>query len=168
MKKGSSNIFKQNVGAEHAKGKKTDGKYETQVFHADEETLRQIIFELTEELISACNAGDSETVRKLCDRHVTTFDSNGNGDIVEGIDFYKLIFRNDGTDTEILDYHVHLLGDTGACIAYVRLTYRSDGEYDNAEVETEETIVWHKIDGEWSVVHFHSGLSFNVNDEFSD
>lgn len=126
-----------------------------------EETRRQEIVKLTEELISACNAGDSRTIKKLCDLHVTTFDSNGTGNIVEGIDFYKLIFGNNGSHTEIIDPHVHLLGELGASIAYVRLTYSYNEEY---EEETEETIVWHKLGGKWKVVHFHSGLSFEVND----
>lgn len=131
--------------------------------------LKQEIIKLTEKLVNACGAGDWRTVEKLCDPRVTTFDSTGSGNIVEGIDFHHSISDNipDGSyvesNTIIENPYVHLFGNETACIAYVRSTeYRSRSGRVYLQ-ETEETRIWHKRNGQWKNVHFHRGLTFDDN-----
>lgn len=64
--------------------------------------------------------------RKMCDSHLTAFEPQALGNLVEGLEFHKFYFTNalkgcEATNTNILNPHVHLLGDDVACIAYVRL-----------------------------------------------
>lgn len=89
--------------------------------------------------------------RKICDPHLTAFEPESLGNLVEGMDFHKFYFENGkinvnlikenqlimfcllvlgknckAINTTILNPHVHLLGDETACIAYVRLTQYID------------------------------------------
>lgn len=90
---------------------------------------------------------------KICDPHLTAFEPESLGNLVEGMDFHKFYFENGklwsvlmgsirninvfhqlkvlgknckAINTTILNPHVHLLGDDTACIAYVRLTQYID------------------------------------------
>uniref|UniRef100_A0A4W4H2U3 calcium/calmodulin-dependent protein kinase n=1 Tax=Electrophorus electricus TaxID=8005 RepID=A0A4W4H2U3_ELEEL len=57
--------------------------------------------------------------------------------------------------TTILNPHVHLIGEDGACIAYIRLTQFVDGQGRPRSSQSEETRVWHRRDSRWQNVHFH-------------
>lgn len=149
--------------------------------------------------------------RKICDPHLTAFETEALGNLVEGMDFHKFYFENGKflppfivntpnhlsvyivhlhlhtskkqiqfvcnslfpmlihllnvsvvgknsktiTRETILNPHVHLLGDNGAVIAYVRLTQYIDKEGHAHTHQSEETRVWHKRDNKWQNVHFH-------------
>lgn len=57
--------------------------------------------------------------------------------------------------TTILNPHVHIIGDDGACIAYIRLTQFVDGQGRPRSSQSEETRVWHRRESRWQNVHFH-------------
>ncbi|XP_025836385.1 calcium/calmodulin-dependent protein kinase type II alpha chain [Agrilus planipennis] len=122
---------------------------------------RQEIIKMTEQLIEAINTGDFEAYTKICDPHLTAFEPEAMGNLVEGMDFHKFYFDNvlgkncKAVNTTILNPHVHLLGDDAACIAYVRLTQYMDKMGQAHTHQSEESRVWHKKDNKWQNVHFH-------------
>jgi calcium/calmodulin-dependent protein kinase (CaM kinase) II len=127
---------------------------------------KQEIIKMTEQLIEAINTGDYEAYTKICDPHLTAFEPEALGNLVEGMDFHKFYFDNvlgkncKTVNTTILNPHVHLLGEDAACIAYVRLTQYMDKQGQAHTQQSEETRVWHKRDNKWQNVHFHrSGVS---------
>nr|XP_022912861.1 calcium/calmodulin-dependent protein kinase type II alpha chain isoform X2 [Onthophagus taurus] len=122
---------------------------------------RQEIIKMTEQLIEAINTGDFEAYTKICDPHLTAFEPEAMGNLVEGMDFQKFYFDNvlgkncKAVNTTILNPHVHLLGEDAACIAYVRLTQYMDKHGQAHTHQSEESRVWHKRDNKWQNVHFH-------------
>merc|ERR1712071_319960 len=94
---------------------------------------KQEILKLTEQLLEAISSGDYEIYSKLCDPHLTSFEPEALGNLVEGMEFHKFFFDNavlgkstKSVNTLILNPHIHLMGDDSACIAYVRLTQFMD------------------------------------------
>ncbi|XP_076389383.1 calcium/calmodulin-dependent protein kinase II isoform X6 [Megachile rotundata] len=146
-----------------------DGKKRTK------DARRQEIIKMTEQLIESINTGDFEAYTKICDPHLTAFEPEALGNLVEGMDFHKFYFDNavlgkncKAVNTTILNPHVHLLGEDAACIAYVRLTQYMDKQGVAHTHQSEESRVWHKRDNKWQNVHFHrsavtgpSPFSFN-------
>ncbi|XP_032665710.1 calcium/calmodulin-dependent protein kinase type II alpha chain isoform X5 [Odontomachus brunneus] len=122
---------------------------------------RQEIIKMTEQLIESINTGDFEAYTKICDPHLTAFEPEALGNLVEGMDFHKFYFDNvlgkncKAVNTTILNPHVHLLGEDAACIAYVRLTQYMDKQGVAHTQQSEESRVWHKKDNKWQNVHFH-------------
>ncbi|XP_076673401.1 calcium/calmodulin-dependent protein kinase II isoform X32 [Andrena cerasifolii] len=142
----------------------------------DVKARRQEIIKMTEQLIESINTGDFEAYTKICDPHLTAFEPEALGNLVEGMDFHKFYFDNvlgkncKAVNTTILNPHVHLLGEDAACIAYVRLTQYMDKQGVAHTQQTEESRVWHKRDNKWQNVHFHrssvtgpSPFAFNQN-----
>ncbi|XP_076239066.1 calcium/calmodulin-dependent protein kinase II isoform X19 [Calliopsis andreniformis] len=141
----------------------------------DGQARRQEIIKMTEQLIESINTGDFEAYTKICDPHLTAFEPEALGNLVEGMDFHKFYFDNavlgkncKAVNTTILNPHVHLLGEDAACIAYVRLTQYMDKQGVAHTQQSEESRVWHKRDNKWQNVHFHrsavtgpSPFSFN-------
>ncbi|XP_055714658.1 calcium/calmodulin-dependent protein kinase type II alpha chain isoform X3 [Phlebotomus papatasi] len=128
---------------------------------------RQEIIKMTEQLIEAINNGDFDAYTKICDPHLTAFEPEALGNLVEGMDFHKFYFENvlgkncKAINTTILNPHVHLLGEDAACIAYVRLTQYIDKQGHAHTHQSEETRVWHKRDAKWQNVHFHRSTATN-------
>ncbi|XP_033178660.1 calcium/calmodulin-dependent protein kinase type II alpha chain isoform X36 [Bombus vosnesenskii] len=128
-------------------------------------TRRQEIIKMTEQLIESINIGDFEAYTKICDPHLTAFEPEALGNLVEGMDFHKFYFDNavlakhcKAVNTTILNPHVHLLGEDAACIAYVRLTQYMDKQGVAHTHQSEESRVWHKRDNKWQNVHFHRSM----------
>ncbi|XP_043579668.1 calcium/calmodulin-dependent protein kinase type II alpha chain isoform X17 [Bombus pyrosoma] len=126
---------------------------------------RQEIIKMTEQLIESINIGDFEAYTKICDPHLTAFEPEALGNLVEGMDFHKFYFDNavlakhcKAVNTTILNPHVHLLGEDAACIAYVRLTQYMDKQGVAHTHQSEESRVWHKRDNKWQNVHFHRSM----------
>ncbi|GIY40704.1 hypothetical protein CDAR_37831 [Caerostris darwini] len=122
---------------------------------------KQEVIKLTEQLIEAVNSGDYEFYTKFCDPHMTAFEPEALGNLVEGMDFHKFYFdnvlgKNSKTlHSTILNPSVHILGEDAACIAYIRLTQYMDKSGMAHTQQSEETRVWSKKDGKWQNVHFH-------------
>ncbi|XP_014221038.1 calcium/calmodulin-dependent protein kinase type II alpha chain isoform X16 [Trichogramma pretiosum] len=127
----------------------------------DIKARRQEIIKMTEQLIESINTGDFEAYTKICDPHLTAFEPEALGNLVEGMEFHKFYFDNvlgkncKAVNTTILNPHVHLLGDDAACIAYVRLTQYMDKQGVAHTQQSEESRIWHKKDNKWQNVHFH-------------
>ncbi|XP_039276806.1 calcium/calmodulin-dependent protein kinase type II alpha chain isoform X23 [Nilaparvata lugens] len=125
------------------------------------EARKQEVIKMTEQLLEAINVGDYEAYTKICDPHLTAFEPEALGNLVEGMDFHKFYFDNvvgkncKAVNTTILNPTVHLLGDDAACIAYVRLTQYMDKQGAAHSSQCEETRIWHKRDNKWQNVHFH-------------
>ncbi|TKS85036.1 Calcium/calmodulin-dependent protein kinase type II subunit beta [Collichthys lucidus] len=122
---------------------------------------KQEIIKITEQLIEAVNNGDFEAYAKICDPGLTSFEPEGLGNLVEGMDFHRFYFDNllsknsKPIHTTILNPHVHMIGDDAACIAYIRLTQFVDGQGRPRSSQSEETRVWHRRESRWQNVHFH-------------
>uniref|UniRef100_A0A672I718 calcium/calmodulin-dependent protein kinase n=1 Tax=Salarias fasciatus TaxID=181472 RepID=A0A672I718_SALFA len=122
---------------------------------------KQEIIKITEQLIEAVNNGDFEAYAKICDPGLTSFEPEGLGNLVEGMDFHRFYFDNllaknsKPIHTTILNPHVHMIGDDAACIAYIRLTQFVDGQGRTRSSQSEETRVWHRRESRWQNVHFH-------------
>lgn len=121
----------------------------------------QEIIRLTQQLITSITTQDFDTYSKLVDPHVTAFEPEANGNLVEGVEFHKFYFdnvlrqRNAPTNTTILSPHVHILSAEAACISYVRLTQRIGGNGEPVTDQSEETRVWQLKNGHWVCVHLH-------------
>ncbi|KAK5598523.1 hypothetical protein CRENBAI_008892, partial [Crenichthys baileyi] len=112
-------------------------------------TRKQEIIKITEQLIEAVNNGDFEAYAKICDPGLTSFEPEGLGNLVEGMDFHRFYFDNllsknsKPIHTTILNPHVHMIGEDAACIAYIRLTQFMDSQGHPRSSQSEETRVWH-------------------------
>nr|XP_046257853.1 calcium/calmodulin-dependent protein kinase type II subunit gamma isoform X3 [Scatophagus argus] len=126
-----------------------------------QQTRKQEIIKMTEQLIEAINNGDFEAYTRICDPGLTSFEPEALGNLVEGMDFHKFYFENllsknsKPVHTTILNPHVHLIGEDAACIAYIRLTQYIDSQGRPRSCQSEETRVWHRRDAKWLNVHFH-------------
>ncbi|KAM6951726.1 calcium/calmodulin-dependent protein kinase (CaM kinase) II gamma 1 isoform 2-T2 [Aplochiton taeniatus] len=126
-----------------------------------QQSRKQEIIKITEQLIEAVNNGDFEAYTRICDPGLTSFEPEALGNLVEGMDFHKFYFENllsknnKPVHTTLLNPHVHLIGEDAACIAYIRLTQFMDGTGRPRSSQSEETRVWHRRDGKWLNVHFH-------------
>uniref|UniRef100_A0A8C7ZQN0 calcium/calmodulin-dependent protein kinase n=1 Tax=Oryzias sinensis TaxID=183150 RepID=A0A8C7ZQN0_9TELE len=124
-------------------------------------TRKQEIIKITEQLIEAVNNGDFEAYAKICDPGLTSFEPEGLGNLVEGMDFHRFYFDNllsknsKPIHTTILNPHVHMIGEDAACIAYIRLTQFVDSQGRPRSSQSEETRVWHRRESRWQNVHFH-------------
>uniref|UniRef100_A0AAY4C4N3 calcium/calmodulin-dependent protein kinase n=1 Tax=Denticeps clupeoides TaxID=299321 RepID=A0AAY4C4N3_9TELE len=124
-------------------------------------TRKQEIIKMTEQLIEAINNGDFEAYTRICDPGLTSFEPEALGNLVEGMDFHKFYFENllsknsKPVHTTILNPHVHLIGEDAACIAYIRLTQYIDSQGRPRSCQSEETRVWQRRDAKWLNVHFH-------------
>ncbi|XP_031731161.1 calcium/calmodulin-dependent protein kinase type II delta chain isoform X13 [Anarrhichthys ocellatus] len=126
-----------------------------------QQTRKQEIIKMTEQLIEAINNGDFDAYTMICDPGLTSFEPEALGNLVEGMDFHKFYFDNllsknsKPVHTTILNPHVHLIGEDAACIAYIRLTQYMDSQGRPRSCQSEETRVWHRRDAKWLNVHFH-------------
>ncbi|KAM6986448.1 calcium/calmodulin-dependent protein kinase type II subunit beta-like isoform 3-T3 [Aplochiton taeniatus] len=142
-------------------GTKGSSDSSTTIEDEDVKARKQEIIKITEQLIEAVNNGDFEAYAKICDPGLTSFEPEGLGNLVEGMDFHRFYFDNllsknsKPIHTTILNPHVHLVGDDGACIAYIRLTQFVDGQGRPRSSQSEETRVWHRRESRWQNVHFH-------------
>ncbi|KAM6902975.1 calcium/calmodulin-dependent protein kinase type II subunit beta [Xenentodon cancila] len=133
----------------------------TTIEDEDVKARKQEIIKITEQLIEAVNNGDFEAYAKICDPGLTSFEPEGLGNLVEGMDFHRFYFDNllsknsKPIHTTILNPHVHMIGDDAACIAYIRLTQFVDSQGRPRSSQSEETRVWHRRDSRWQNVHFH-------------
>ncbi|CAG05367.1 unnamed protein product, partial [Tetraodon nigroviridis] len=136
--------------------KESSDSSNTTIEDEDVKARKQEIIKITEQLIEAVNNGDFEAYAKICDPGLTSFEPEGLGNLVEGMDFHRFYFDNPSPiHTTILNPHVHIIGDDAACIAYIRLTQFVDGQGRPRSSQSEETRVWHRRESRWQNVHFH-------------
>uniref|UniRef100_A0A8C5I9E7 calcium/calmodulin-dependent protein kinase n=1 Tax=Gouania willdenowi TaxID=441366 RepID=A0A8C5I9E7_GOUWI len=140
---------------------------QTTVIHNPVDGNKEII-KVTEQLIESINNGDFEAYAKICDPGLTSFEPEALGNLVEGHDFHRFYFENalskgnKPVHTILLNPHVHLIGESAACIAYIRLTQYMDGGGLPRTMQSEETRVWQRRDGKWQNIHFHRSGSPSI------
>jgi len=123
------------------------------------------IIRSTELLLEAISSSDFESYARLCDPHLTAFEPEAIGNLVEGLEFHKFYFdnlkplRSNHTNVSIVNPYVHLLGDDAAAIAYVKVVQSIDKNGIPHTEQSEETRIWHRRDGRWVNVHFHRSAS---------
>uniref|UniRef100_A0A0N5AB08 CaMKII_AD domain-containing protein n=1 Tax=Syphacia muris TaxID=451379 RepID=A0A0N5AB08_9BILA len=117
---------------------------------------------ITQQLLDSISCKDYAIYSKLCDTGMTCFEPESMGNLIEGMDFHKFYFDNNASNrtpkihTTMLNPSVHMLGDDGACIAYIRLTQYIDRNGEARSRQSEETRVWQKQSGRgWVCVHVH-------------
>jgi ketosteroid isomerase-like protein len=116
------------------------------------------LLSLTQELLDSIAAGDWATYERLCDPTLSSFEPEGRGHPVEGLEFHRYYFElgpgKTPRKTTMSSPRVRLMGDA-AVVSYVRLV-QSIGD-DGAPVTSafEETRVWQMQQGTWRHVHFH-------------
>ncbi|VDK28209.1 unnamed protein product [Gongylonema pulchrum] len=104
----------------------------TLITQMDTQTQKQEIVRVTQQLLDAISCKDYESYSRLCDPSMTCFEPEALGNLIEGMDFHKFYFDNNSglrgpkIHTTLLNPNVHLMGDEGACIAYIRLTQYID------------------------------------------
>ncbi|KAL4090238.1 hypothetical protein QTP88_025126 [Uroleucon formosanum] len=135
----------------------------------DVRARKQEIVKITEQLIESINNADFEAYTKICDPHMTAFEPEALGNLLEGMEFHKFYFdhesvltvlgKNRGINTTVLNPTVHLLGDDAACIAYIILVQYIDKQGVPRSHQYEETRVWHRRDNKWQNVHSHRSAS---------
>uniref|UniRef100_A0A8C5I896 calcium/calmodulin-dependent protein kinase n=1 Tax=Gouania willdenowi TaxID=441366 RepID=A0A8C5I896_GOUWI len=140
----------------------------TTIEDEDVKARKQEIIKVTEQLIESINNGDFEAYAKICDPGLTSFEPEALGNLVEGHDFHRFYFENalskgnKPVHTILLNPHVHLIGESAACIAYIRLTQYMDGGGLPRTMQSEETRVWQRRDGKWQNIHFHRSGSPSI------
>ncbi|RMX43440.1 hypothetical protein pdam_00001879 [Pocillopora damicornis] len=143
----------------------TDGTTQASAQPQWKSQKEQEIIRLTQQLITSITTQDYDTYSKLVDSHVTAFEPEAIGNLVEGLEFHKFYFdnvlrqRNAPTNTTILSPHVHILSAEAACISYVRLTQRIGSNGEPVTDQSEETRVWQLKNGQWVCVHLHRSAS---------
>jgi calcium/calmodulin-dependent protein kinase (CaM kinase) II len=137
---------------------------------------KQEIVRVTQQLLDAISCKDFDAYARLCDPSMTCFEPETLGNLIEGMDFHKFYFdhaqlpsnsnavvggpggmrKHHQIHTTLLNPNVHLMGDEGACIAYVRLTQYCDRFGEARTRQAQETRVWQKRNGRgWVCVHVH-------------
>uniref|UniRef100_A0A0K0EXQ5 CaMKII_AD domain-containing protein n=1 Tax=Strongyloides venezuelensis TaxID=75913 RepID=A0A0K0EXQ5_STRVS len=142
--------------------------------------LKQEIVRVTQQLLDAITCKDFEAYSKLCDSSMTCFEPETLGNLIEGMDFHKFYFdtnygsgnnstsstvttfRKQQIHTTLLNPNVHLMGEEGACIAYIRLTQFLDKNGEAHTRQAQETRVWQKkANRGWVCVHVHRSGAYN-------
>lgn len=127
--------------------------------NAMEESVKQELIDLTQQLLDGIAAGDWELYERLCDPRLTAFEGESRGHLVEGLSFHKYYFELERqvvpSHTTICAPHVRLLGQDAAVLSYVRLLQRIDSSGVPETQRFEETRIWQRQHGRWRHVHFH-------------
>ncbi|KAJ1374984.1 Calcium/calmodulin-dependent protein kinase type II [Parelaphostrongylus tenuis] len=123
---------------------------------------KQEIVRMTQQLLDAISCKDFDVYTKLCDPAMTCFEPEALGNLIEGVEFHRFYFdygnsnpRKTQVHTTMLNPTVHVIGEEGACIAYVRLTQFMDRNGEARTRQTQESRVWQKKAGRWLCVHVH-------------
>uniref|UniRef100_A0AC35U7A7 Calcium/calmodulin-dependent protein kinase n=1 Tax=Rhabditophanes sp. KR3021 TaxID=114890 RepID=A0AC35U7A7_9BILA len=145
--------------------------------------LKQEIVRVTQQLLDSITSRDFDAYTKLCENSMTCFEPETLGNLIEGLDFHKFYFDNNlssnlnsstsssismsarkqSVHTTLLNPNVHLMGEEGACIAYIRLTQFLDRNGEAHTRQAQETRVWQKRAGRgWICVHVHRSGSQNT------
>lgn len=137
---------------------------------------KQEIVRVTQQLLDAISCKDFDAFSKLCDPNLTCFEPETLGNLIEGMDFHKFYFDNGAQiapgpgkhqiHTTLLNPNVHLMGEEGACIAYIRLTQYIDRFGEARTCQAQETRVWKKRNGSWYCIHTHRSGGGELNSMF--
>jgi len=118
------------------------------------------VLAMTERYHHAIDTGDYDAFVKLCAPDPTSFDPYAMGNLVHGQEFHKFWIESASKSSHmkrsnILSPHVVLLSEDNAYIAYTCLTQQVSSNNVYTSSQTEETVIWRKIKGEWKICHNH-------------
>lgn len=118
------------------------------------------IIGLTKRLIKSISDKNHSQYTKLCVEDMTCFEPEACSQLVTGMEFHKFYFDHfpkdpDSIQQTIITPKVHMLGETGAVIAYIRLIQSVDKDGVAHSKTIPETRVWQKFDKDWKCVHSH-------------
>ncbi|CAD6195680.1 unnamed protein product [Caenorhabditis auriculariae] len=126
---------------------------------------KQEIVRVTQQLLDTISSKDFDAYSRLCDTGMTCFEPEALGNLIEGVEFHRFYFdagsasavaaRKNQVHTTMLNPNVHIVGDDGACIAYVKLTQYFDKNGEGHTRQSQETRVWSKKTGRWICLHVH-------------
>ncbi|XP_070545100.1 calcium/calmodulin-dependent protein kinase type II alpha chain-like isoform X4 [Ptychodera flava] len=120
------------------------------------------IINITKDLLGAIDRRDYDAYRDMTVPHISCFEPETMGNVVDGLEFHKYYFDRfpaEDCPVTIVNPRVHMIGTDGACIAYIRLRQRMNAPGKAVTVKSQETRVWQKINGKWKNIHFHSTAS---------
>lgn len=106
-------------------------------------SLKSEIITLTQQLLDASVNDDVEIFSNLRDLHCTSFKEES-------------VKKLKSPQTSIVEPKVHLIGENGACICYVKITQYLNDENVCCTDESRETRVWKNFDKQWKCIHVHS------------
>jgi hypothetical protein len=93
------------------------------------------LLRVTQAILTSVLAGDYATYAEYTDEAVTCFEPEALGHLVKGLPFHKFYFDvpkpsvPNFAQTTLADSSVRFLGDSAACVAYVRLNQKiQDGK----------------------------------------
>jgi calcium/calmodulin-dependent protein kinase (CaM kinase) II len=116
------------------------------------------ILQINQRLLEAIAQGDWAAYEKLCDPGLTAFEPEGQGQLIEGLEFHRFYFRLGGArgphHTTMCSPQVRLMGDV-ALVSCVRLNQRVGPDGTPTVAAFEETRVWQRQKEGWRHVHFH-------------
>jgi calcium/calmodulin-dependent protein kinase (CaM kinase) II len=118
----------------------------------------QSLLAASSRLLQAIDAGDWQTYTELCDEHLTCFEPETSGHLVEGLPFHKFYFDLPPSGSPRLSSmsspHVRVIGDVGI-VCYVRLVQTLDAAGAPVTVTVNETRIWQRRGEAWKHIHFH-------------
>ena len=120
---------------------------------------------LCEKLLEAIDTKDYATYTELCDVSLSSFEPEALGQLVEGLPFHAFYLERTGNATRqstICSPRVRLMGETTACVTYVRLVQSVDADAQDTVGSYEETRIWEKQGAAWKHVHFHRSFVGSV------
>lgn len=126
------------------------------------EAAKTELIALTEELLEIIRRADWDAYVALSDPALTCFEPEAKSRLEKGLAFHRPFFKTGGHlkghTNRIRDPEVHLLGEGGAAVVYVREVERADP---SGKIQKDcflETRVWRRTDAGWRHVHFHRSV----------
>ncbi|XGW28430.1 hypothetical protein V3C99_008306 [Haemonchus contortus] len=173
----SRNLLNKKEGGPPSTIKESSESSQTLDDNESDKAQKQEIVRVTQQLLDAISCKDFDIYTKLCDPAMTCFEPEALGNLIEGVEFHRFYFdygnnnpRKGQLHTTMLNPNVHVMGEEGACIAYVRLTQFMDRNGEARTRQTQESRVWQKKAGRWVCVHVHRsgppGISSSTPVEF--
>ncbi|WKY08087.1 hypothetical protein Q1695_007522 [Nippostrongylus brasiliensis] len=139
----SRNLLNKKEGGPPSTIKESSESSQTLDDNESDKAQKQEIVRVTQQLLDAISCKDFDVYTKLCDPAMTCFEPEALGNLIEGVEFHRFYFdygnsnpRKGQLHTTMLNPNVHVMGEEGACIAYVRLTQYMDR---NGEARTRQT-----------------------------
>src|SRR2546429_469612 len=103
------------------------------------------ILAVNQRLLDSIAAGDWSAYSELCDKSLTAFEPEAEGQLVEGLAFHEFYFKlpksGSPRHTTMASPHVRVMGDV-AVVAYTRLNQYLNVEGHSETQSVNETRVW--------------------------
>ncbi|KII64640.1 Calcium/calmodulin-dependent protein kinase type II subunit delta [Thelohanellus kitauei] len=124
---------------------------------ASQVMIPEEIIQITDQFLHSCLKLDFEKLEQQCDPDMTMFDYTIAGTSMNGLNLIKFACEHSSKRNALISMlspNVTFCGPDGALITYVRLT-EYETESNTQMSQSEETILWKRIEGKWKLVHMH-------------